>query len=300
MEGASPGLLRRRWRNLRYRVRRHTTAYARILPALRGAEHVLPDFLIIGSMKCGTTSLFHYLMQHPGIFGPSDKEVHFLNNPRYFRLGVNWYRSHFPTIKLMEERSAALGYTAVSGEATPTMMSHFYAINAAQIIPQAKLIVSLRNPVDRAYSHYHHMQRSFIGETLPFWEALHAEDQRIGQDMTLNAMDPSKVGREYMRWSYKHRGMYIDQIEFWLQHFPREQLLILNYEDLVSDTGAVCNQVCDFLGVPEFDFETSNKRNTGHYTEPMDERSREYLTELFRPYNRRLFDFLGEDWGWPA
>jgi len=94
--------------------------------------------------------------------------------------------------------------------------------------------------------------------------------------------------------------MYIEQIEYWLRFFPREQLKIFHFDDLASQPGEVCNEVCAFLGLPEYEFETREKRKTGHYNEPMDERSRDYLTDLFRPYNRRLFEFLGEDWGWPS
>jgi len=298
--GGSPGLRARRLRSLRYRLRRHAAAYLRLLPALRGAKHVLPDFLIIGGMKCGTTSLFHYLLQHPGIYGSATKEVHFLNNPTYYRFGERWYRGHFPTEKFMRRRSEDLGYPAICGEATPVMLSRFYAINAAAVVPAARLVAVLRNPVDRAYSHYHHTRRSFIGEPRSFYDALQAEAARTARDMALNVTQPGKAGRTHLRFSYAQRGMYIDQIEFWLQHFDREQLKIINYDRLATDPNAACNEICSFLGVPEHVFETSIRRNTGNYTEPMDERSREYLTALFRPYNRRLFEFLGEDWGWPS
>tara|TARA_B100001540_G_scaffold299072_2_gene303170 strand:+ start:780 stop:1688 length:909 start_codon:yes stop_codon:yes gene_type:complete len=295
-QAGSTSLLRRRIRNFRYRLRRHGTAYYRVVTATLGEERVLPDFLIVGAMKSGTTSLFHYLTQHPGFCPPSTKEVHFLDNPTFYRFGESWYRSHFPTRSHMQGLEQQLGYRPVTGEATPSMVSELYAINAARHVPDARLVMVLRNPVDRAYSHYHHMRRSFFGEPLSFWDALDAEARRIDADRKRKG----GATRRFKRYSYARRGMYIDQIEHWLQYFPRERLQIFSYEQLVNSPNEVCNQLCAHIGLPPMSFETDEKRNTGHYSEPMEERCRERLTELYRPYNRRLFTFLGEDWGWPS
>ena len=293
-------LLRRRMRNFRYRLRRHGTAYYRAITAALGEERVLPDFLIVGAMKSGTTSLFHYLTQHPGFCQPSTKEVHFLDNPTFYRFGEKWYRSYFPTRSQMESLGQQLGYRPVTGEATPSMVSDVYAINAHKHVPDARLVMVLRNPVDRAYSHYHHMRRSFFGEPLSFWDALDAEERRIGARRPPANTRQRQQKRSFKRYSYARRGMYIDQIEHWLQYFPREQLKIFSYEQLVNSPDEVCNELCAHIGLPPMTFETGEKRNTGHYNEPMEERCRERLTELYRPYNRRLFTFLGEDWGWPS
>ena len=290
----------KRLKNLRYRLRRHAAAYVKLLGAGFGPDRILPDFLIIGAMKSGTSSLFHTLQQHPGIASPSTKEIHFLDNPVFYRFGEAWYRSHFPTRRAMAALSNRLGYRAVSGEGTPAMISNFYAVNAARHLPHARLIAVLRNPVDRAYSHYHHMRRSIFGEPLSFWDALQSEQSRTAHDMSLNRTAPDMAGKEHKRYTYTQRGMYIDQLENWLRYFPRDQLRLFHYDSLVSDPGHLCNQVTRFLGLPAHTFDIGERHNTGHYTEPMDERCREYLTELFRPYNRRLFEFLGEDWGWPA
>lgn len=293
-------ILKKRMSNLRRRLHRFGSGYIRVVTSAFGKKRALPDFLIIGAMKCGTSSLFHYLQQHPGISGPSIKEVHFLNNPRFYRFGEPWYRSHFPTLQAMDELSNNLGYQVVTGEGTPAMISNFYAINAGKHLPNARLVVVLRDPVDRAYSHYHHMCRSFAGEPLSFWDALQAEEKRTAADIKLNWEQPEKAGAQHKRYAYAKRGMYIDQIEYWLKYFPREQLKFLHFDDLVSRPGEVCNAVCDFMELPNHEFDTREMRNPGHYTEPMGERCREYLTEQFRPYNRRLFEFLGEDWGWPS
>lgn len=290
----------RRLKNLQYRLRGHGRTCLKRARALLPRDDILPDFLIIGSMKCGTTSLYYYLGQHPGIRPAAAKEIGFLNDPAMHRLGERWYRAHFPTRAAMDRQAARLGYRPLTGEASPSMMSRFYALNAARHVPRARLIAVLRDPVERAYSHYQHNRRTVVIDPLSFWDALMAEEQRTARDVALNDTDPASAGDALTRYSYARRGFYIDHIAMWLEHFPREQLRLVCYEQFIADPLATCNEIADHLGLPPHDFEVSRRFNPGHYTQPMDQRCRDYLTERMRPYNRRLFDFLGEDWGWPS
>lgn len=283
--------LQRRLRSLRYMSGRYLAAYATLPLALAGGRHALPDFLVIGAMKCGTSTLFHYLTQHPGVLPPRTKEIHYFDNSRFHRLGERWYRAQFPSIQSLDAQREQLGYRAITGEATPALMSGDFGASVHTLLPEVKLIAILRNPVDRAYSHYLHNCRSYFGEPMTFWDALQAEDQRAG-------VNASEVGQR--RYSYAGRGMYIDRIESWMQHFPREQFCILRYEQLLSEPAALCNDVAAFLGLPAYEPVTGAHRNAGHFSEAMEPRCKDYLTERFRPHNRRLFEFLGEDWGWPA
>ena len=293
--------------NLNPRVRRLVFKFKQKLRILHmsalaplSANRVLPDFLLVGAMKSGTTSLFHYLTQHPGIVQPRTKEIHFFNSPSHDRLGQNWYRAHFPLRKEMEQKSYHLGYPALTGEATPAMVKNAYASNAAALVPNAKIIMIFRNPVDRAYSHYQHQLRWFIPETLSFWEALQKEPERTERYLQLNSAGAQNIGGAFLRYNFAERGKYIRQIENWLKFFDREQLKILNFEDLKKNPGRLCNDVYAFLGLPAHEVDTAQKLHLGGYRSEIDDRSREFLTELYRPYNRRLFDFLGEDWGWPS
>lgn len=267
---------------------------------LFGDRHVLPNFLIIGAAKSGTTSLFHYLLQHPGIAAPKAKEVTFFNEPRNYHMGENWYRAHFPGKKVMRELSNTLGYRAITGEATPSMNINSHAVHAHVLLPQARLIVILRNPVDRTYSHYQHQKRKIPRETLSFWDALQAEPDRTAEDLRLNTDDPDKVGRLLRRYGYMQKSLYIDHIEHWLKYYPREQLKIVNFESLAIEPQALCDNIFQHIGLPGCNIAQARTLNSGGYREPMEHRCREYLTEYFRPYNRRLFEFLGEDWGWPS
>ena len=297
---SSMNLTSTRLAHLRRRISHHAAAHAHWLIAHRGKFHALPDFLVVGAMKSGTSSLFGSLVTHPDILGPNKKEIHFLDNPHYFRFGEAWYRRNFPTLKAMQAASHKLGYPAQTGEATPAMISNFYAINAGKLVPNAKIIMILRDPVERAYSHYHHAKRSFTGEPLSFWDALQAEEKRLKKDLRANEARPEAATSKLKRYSHTRRGMYIDQIEQWLHYFPREQLMIVSTQALKEDIVTLCEQAYQFLGLPPFKGDVRERRNEGGYSERMDERSREYLTELFRPYNRQLFEFLGEDWGWPS
>lgn len=285
-----------------YRVRRQVGAYTRYVRLSGdGMAHALPDFLIVGAMKCGTSSLFHYLCQHPGFLPPTHKEIQYFTSPRFHRLGEAWYRSHFPTTAALDAHSKTLGYRAITGEATPAMIVKNYPANAAQLVPDAKLIMILRDPVERAYSHYHHTQRNWRREPLSFWEALQAEPQRTAATSADNDLwSSARDLRNLKRFSYIQRGKYIDQIEHWLRYYPREQLHIVNYARLQQAPGEVCSEVTDFLGLPRHELSDFGVHNKGSYTEPMETRCRDFLIEEFRPCNRRLFDFLGEDWQWPS
>ncbi len=268
--------------------------------SLLGNSHVLPDFLIIGAAKSGTTSLFHYLLQHPGVAAPSVKEVAFFNSPNNYRLGENWYRAHFPAKIAMQKLSNTLGYRALTAEATPSMNINTHAAHAHALVPQARLIIILRNPVDRTYSHYQHQRRKIPREKLPFWDALQAEPDRTAEDLRLNNIDPDKVGHLLRRYGYTHKSLYIDHIEHWLEYFPREHLKIVNFETLTREPQIVCDEIFQHVGLPAYKINQTRTLNPGAYKETMEDRCREYLTEYFRPYNRRLFEFLDEGWDWPC
>jgi hypothetical protein len=293
------GLRSRQLKNLKRSAWRNSSNFLRRFTSGNASHHALPDFIIAGAMKCGTTSLFHHLLNHPGFVPPQRKEIHYFTNRVNLSHGENWYRSHLPTYSELRQASESLGYQAVTGEATPAMVCNSYAINASKLVPKARIVMILRNPIDRAYSHYHHQRNTFFGDNLSFWEALQAEEKRLAKGTALNMSDPNKVNRHFRRYSYARRGMYIDQIEHWLRYFPRDQIKIINHQDFAENPSDILNKISLFVGLPGHDFGQTVHKNKGNYTEPMDERCRDYLTELFRPYNRRLYDFLGEDWSWP-
>jgi len=142
----------------------------------------LPDFYIIGAQKSGTSSLYDCLCQHPGIIHRLQKEIHYFNNPIRKSRGLDFYKAHFSSCSSREQISKKIGYKPLEGEATPFMVHPWIPKWVSQATPKAKLIVIVRNPIDRALSHYHHNQRRGR-ENLSFADAIESEEERINGDL---------------------------------------------------------------------------------------------------------------------
>jgi hypothetical protein len=183
----------------------------------------LPTFLIVGAAKAGTTSLAAWLSAHPDVFVAPEKEVHFFD--RSYDRGVGWYRSRFAGART--ERAI--------GEATPEYMALPQAVERmAEVVPDARLIAILRNPVDRAYSQYWHQR-------------LGGRERREFADVARSHMsEPSSL--QHPRY-YLTRGRYVDQLRTITAHYPREALLVLLLEDLEHDAAGAFRSVCRFVGV---------------------------------------------------
>jgi hypothetical protein len=235
----------------------------------------LPDFAVIGAAKSGTTYLYHLLTQHPLVEHAAFKE------PHYFDLvfddqGIEWYRRCFPQPKLKD------GRMTITGEASPGYLFHTFAPERmAEVVPHARLIALLRNPIDRTYSAYHHRVRNGQ-ETRPFEEALEAYFD-----------DPDQ--------EHLSKSIYVDHLQRWAEFFPREQMLVLKSEDFFENPHQTLKDAFAFLGLPEWELEEpqlGNKRNMGSYEEGMDPAIRRRLEEYFEPHNKRLYEYLGVDFGW--
>lgn len=252
------------------------------------SKHV-PDFLIIGAQKCGTTSLYNYLIQHPQIIPALYKEVHFFDIN--FEKGLDWYRRQFP---LLLESSKKW---RITGEASPYYIFHPHTPKRVfQIMPKTKLIVLLRNPADRAYSHYHHQVRMGT-ESLSFNEAIKKEKSRLKSEIMKMLKDENYHSLPYQYYSYLARGRYVEQLKTWMNLFPMEQFLILKSEDFYSNPAIVFHRVLDFLELPRFELKQYTKDNTGDYLK-LDLQLRNDLLAYFKPYNRQLYKCLGIDFNW--
>ncbi|RFF29242.1 sulfotransferase [Wenzhouxiangella sediminis] len=258
----------------------------------------LPNFLIIGAMKSGTTTLFQMLTQHPGCWSPVAKELQFFEQPHKYSRGEVWYRAHFPTRRSLTAGRRTLGYSPVTGEATPGMSFFPYASRAAELVPQAKLIVSLRDPVERAWSHYKHMRRLPAPERATFSEAIDRELALLEQGASLTEENFRQMAPLLHKFGYVNRGHYADQLKHWFSFFPREQFLILNFEDWKKNPIQAADRITQHLGLPKHAYE-ARKANQGGHKSSMPIDCRERLETYFRPRNRELFKLLGEDWGWP-
>ncbi len=188
----------------------------------------LPTFLIAGAMRCGTTSLNAYLREHPKISVGQPKEVHFFD--QNYERGVDWYLQHFPD----SDESLAVG------EATPAYL-YFpeVAERIATTLPDVRILILLRDPVERAHSHFWH-NRSVGRERLDFADAIATEPKRLARSRQHQA-----------RYSYLDRGRYGGQLENMLRFIPRERILVQTFDELTSDSTTVYRRTCQFLGVAD-------------------------------------------------
>jgi hypothetical protein len=233
----------------------------------------LPDFVIIGAQKCGTTAFYSLLTDHPNVEPAGVRELHYFDRTDRFEKGAEWYRRCFPPPRWKN------GCRSITGEKTPYYLFHPHVpARMAEVVPQVRLIVLLRNPVDRAYSQYHHdtpaVRRSNTPASRTFEEAIEQQDS-----------------------SYLSRGIYVDQLLRWSEYFSREQMLVLKSEDFFEHTAETSRQVQDYLDLPYQRLDLPPRETADRY-EPMNPETRLRLETYFESHNQRLYDYLGVDLGW--
>lgn len=257
---------------------------------------LLPDYLIIGAQRAGTTSLFKYLVQHPAVGRPFlGKGAHFFDTN--YSADLDTYRAYFPTAAYKWYVKASRRMDAVTGEGSPYYLAHPHApYRIAETLPDVKLIALLRDPVERAYSHYHHeVARGF--EDLSFDEALEREPTRLAGEVERMRADPAYNSFAFQHHSYLSRGRYAEQLEVWYSLFPKEQILVLRSEDLFADPERTYIDVLRFLGLPALPLREYEAFNPRTYT-GMSSETRRRLVDYFADPNERLYDLVGVDFGW--
>ncbi len=269
---------------------------------IRTAAHrPLPDFLVIGAKRGGTTSVWNWLTRHPHV-APMFPTAQQIKSPHYFDIhyteGLDWYRSHFPSRAALERTARRTGVRPLLGEASPYYVFHpLVAERVRAAMPEAKLILTLRNPVDRAYSNYCERRGSDAEELATFEEAIDAEPGRLaGEEDRLRA-DPGYYSADHDCHSYLARGRYAEHLAPWLQLFAREQLLILPFEDLKTDPADAYRTIQEFLGLPVVSPPTLAHHNKLPVPS-MAPATRERLVDYFRPWNAKLATLLGRQFSW--
>lgn len=270
-------------------------SYRTVTSSLR----LLPEFIIIGTARSGTTSLYNYLVEHPNVSPALMKEVHYFDCN--YAKGPAWYRAQFHSTPYKCYIETLYKRDTITGEASPYYMFHpNVPQRVAHLLPQVKLIALLRNPVERAFSHYC-WEVAWGNEKLSLDEAIEHEAARI------------KIGEEKLvkGWSFNHRhfsylsrGVYADQLERWFNYFPREQFLLIKSEDMYRDPAAIFKKTLEFLDIPPFEQRTIKKEfkkyNQQKFPIPrqMGPETRQRLVEIFRPHNERLYKLVGRNFGW--
>jgi len=253
----------------------------------------MPNFIIIGAGRAGTTALYSYLIQHPSIVAAltdSDKswaDIHFFE---YITSNdVQWYKSHFPILFSKPNKHKN---SLITGEYTSTYMYHpDVPKRIFNLLPKIKLIAILRNPVDKAYSTYYQQFR--YGECITsFEETIDAEFRRI----KLNSDNPNF--KNYVAQNIIRHGIYADYLETWLEIFNKEQILILNSDDLKKSTKETLRHVFNFLNVSNYDIANTSQQVSARKYPPINESTRKKLIEFYKPHNQRLNKLLGTNFDW--
>jgi len=250
-----------------------------------------PDFIIVGAQKAGTSSLYKYLVSHPSVKEAAVKEIQYFDIK--YSKPESWYKSFFP-LNIKKEGNF------ITGEASPYYIFHPYALERiAKFKPDIKIIAILRDPVERAISHYHH-EYARKRESLGMLQAFKAEEERLKPEKEKLEKDPAYYNVHHQRHSYKSRGEYITQVQKLYNLFPRENILLLESGDFFRNPPSVLKTTFEFLGIDEgFTLSNYKKYNSGQYSrEGISEVAINYLKNHFKPWNHKLFEFLGYRYNW--
>ena len=277
-------------------ARRAVGTAAERLGSVSGDLRVAPSFVIAGVQRGGTNSLYEYLARHPLVLRARPlPEVHYFD--LHATRSGQWYRGHFPTRRHAAGLARRWGGHALAGESSPYYIFHPAAMRRlAATLPNVRVLVLLRDPVARAFSHYHH-ERARGYEHLSFIDALAAEDDRLG-DMTEAAFDdPSYRNADHQHFSYAARGRYDHQLARAFGLFRREQVLVVVSEDLFARPAEVHREALAFLGLPGAAEGGYPAYNRGRHDD-LDDRVRRRLAARFEASNERVSRILGRALPW--
>jgi hypothetical protein len=263
---------------------------------LTHSARMLPSFLIVGAQRCGTTSMYRALSQHPAVLkAVLHKGVHYFDTD--YQRGIGWYQGHFPLKAHARWVERSAGTAPVTFEATPYYMFHpLVAQRISRDLPGVKLLVQVRDPVERAYSaHAHELARGY--ETEPFERALELEASRLDGEVERLEADPRYLSHSHQHQAYRTRGQYVEQLERLERYFGRDRIHVMDSDAFFTDPEPNFAAVLDFLGLPHSDdivFERYNARARA----PMPDALRAQLRDHFRPYDERLARWLGGKPSW--
>lgn len=264
------------------------------------SPYASPDFMIIGAAKSGTTSLFHYLAQHPDVIPPQQKEPAYFD--WHYDQGLKWYLSQFP---LKNVKNSKLTF-----EATPTyLLKEKIPEKIKNIYPKMKFIIILRNPIERAYSQWNFFHNSTFVQGKEMYDRRSFE-QAINDE--LNAVSLP------FYWQYLKAGQYAEQIRHWQQFYSQDSFLILDFADLKYKPKLLLQKCTEFLKLSDFyqDFEKTEEtihdlipsaknenrklriHNFNDYNRNIPSHVMKILTKHFAPHNQELYTLLNRTFSW--
>lgn len=241
-------------------------------------KNIKVNFVIAGTQKGGTSALTEYLRLHPGICMAERKEVHFFDNEEHFLKKPPDYKPYHAYFRPNPS-------TQLFGEATPAYMYWYSAPRRIwEYNPDMKLIMLLRNPIERAYSHWN-MQRDRGKDSMSFYDALMRERQRCREVLPF----------QHKLYSYIGRGFYTEQIRRIWHYFPDTQTLIMKTEDMRAHPESTLRKIYEFLGVHPSKAAEPIDIHSRPYVTPLAEKEERYLENIFEFEIRQLERMLGWD-----
>jgi len=255
-----------------------------ITKRINSSKRKLPDFIIIGAMKGGTSSLFHYLSQHPDVEVSREQETHYF--AKNYHRGLNYYRSFFPLSKSNK----------ITGESSPYYLFHpSVPERIKKDVPNAKIIVLLRNPVDRAVSHYQMHKK--LDEAENFDEALEMEEKRVGSAHAKLLSKEDVYSSAHQAFSYMARGKYHEQISRWLKYYSLDELVIIKSEDFFEAPKNTLQKIYRALDLKEVYPKDLHPINSRKYGELSLDKKAEYM-KTYQADLDQLTELLGSQFTW--
>lgn len=249
-----------------------------------------PSFLIIGAQKAGTSALFSTLRQHPQLVAPERKELHFFDD------GDIKY-GDFPSYHNSFHLPPRLFPNKITFEASPSYLYHTECPKRIYEYSQDMLLIAiLRDPIARAYSAWN-MYRRFADPDNNDRRSL-ADYRSFEEAVRYEADTIEDTKWENNKIAYIKRGVYVEQIQRYLQYFPRKSLLILDYHDLLHTPEICLRQICNFLGVDDKVEFRVKRANVSSYESAISKGTADFLRTIYMPYNDRLFELLGREFKW--
>lgn len=260
------------------------------------SRRVLPNFFVAGAQRGGTTSLFIYLLRHPLVFGPRRaKGVHYFDTA--YQRDVDWYRAQFPRQATLDRLARSHAVVPAVGEGAPYYMYNpTIAPRIAALIPDARIIMILREPLERALSHHNH-ERSRGFERLEPSDAFEAEPRRLAGELERIRSNDLYVSHRHIHFSYIGRSQYGDQVAQYLDIFGRDKVLVLDNARLKQDPAATVREATDFLGLPPLERAEYPRYNEKAY-DPVSPELRERFGVLFEESNARLAELVPGRLSW--
>ncbi|MFY0673650.1 MAG: sulfotransferase domain-containing protein [Bacteroidia bacterium] len=265
----------RKWKKVAFMPRLITSSF-----------RALPNFILIGAQKGGSSALYKFICEHPKVKRAFIKEPHYFSG-RHKTDSLNWYRALFPLKQA----------NTITGEASPSYITHpLSPLRIKDLLPQAKLILIVRNPVERALSNYFHSVK-YNREDLSIEKAFARPIADFELEYNKMRDNDGYHSQFYYRHGYIHKGFYDFHLANWYMHFAKEQLLVVENNELLNEPEKVYNKVLDFLELEPFRPDAFNKVNVGS-TKKVDEGLKEELAQYFETSNQRFFEMIGKTYDW--